>query len=87
MKNERIIYPHSEITKKIISCAIAVHKSLGPGLLESVYEEALSHEFDLRKVVYARQKSINLKYKWKEVGLIINFNVHLLKDGIKRMIF
>jgi len=38
-------FPLKEITKRIISCAIEVHSSLGPGLLENVYEEALSHEF------------------------------------------
>lgn len=121
-------YPHSGITEKIISSAIEVHKALGPGLLESVYEEALAHEFDLRKIQYTRQETVNLQYKGKEVGhhrldflvedqvvlevkatdgmpkifeaqlltylnatarkvgLIINFNVPLLKEGIKRLV-
>lgn len=97
-------------------------------MLESVYEEALAHEFDIRKIQYKRQHSIGLKYKGKDVGqhrldffveekvvlevkavenlpriveaqvltylnavgrrigLIINFNVPVLKQGIKRMI-
>ncbi len=121
-------YPFKEITEKILAWAIEVHSILGPGLLESVYEEALAQEFILRKVKYARQEEVNLKYKGKEtgkhridylaeseivvelkavetmhriyeaqvltylralekrVGLLINFNVLRLKDGIKRLI-
>jgi GxxExxY protein len=121
-------FPLKEITEKIISCALEVHSTFGPGLLESVYEEALGYEFTLRKIVYERQKEINLKYKGKEigkhridffvenevivelkaveamnkiydaqlltylramgkrVGLLINFNVERLRDGIKRLI-
>ena len=119
---------NNKITRKIIGSAIEVHKSLGPGLLESVYEEALAYEFDLRDIKYERQHSVKLKYKEKEIGfhrldflvedlvvlelksvdgfakvfeaqlltylnatsktigLLINFNTLLLKDGIKRMI-
>lgn len=121
-------FPLKEVTERIISCAIEVHSTLGPGLLESVYEEALAHEFTLRGIKYERQKEINLKYKGKEigkhridflvenevvlelkavetmikiyeaqiltylramdkrVGLLINFNVERLKNGIKRLI-
>ena len=45
-------YPHKDITGEIISCAIEVHSKLGPGLLESIYEEALAFEFEfeLRKI-------------------------------------
>jgi GxxExxY protein len=121
-------FPLKEITEKVISCALEVHSTLGPGLLENVYEEALGHEFTLRGIVCERQKEINLRYKGKEigkhridflienevivelkaveamnkiyeaqlltylkamgkrVGLLINFNVERLKDGIKRLI-
>jgi len=121
-------YPLKDITEKIISAAIEVHSTLGPGLLESVYEEALAYEFDLRKINYERQKQINLRYKGKaigihridfliedsvilelkavesmnkifeaqvltylnatdkKVGLLINFNVQRLKDGLKRLV-
>lgn len=121
-------YPFKEITGRIISCALEVHSTLGPGLLESVYEEALAHEFTLGGVRYARQKEITLHYKGKEigkhridylvedevvfelkavetlhriyeaqvltylraldkrVGLLINFNVVRLREGIKRLI-
>ena len=121
-------FPLKETTQRIISCAIEVHSILGPGLLESVYEEALAQEFTLRGITYEKQKEIGLKYKGKEVGkhridylienevivelkavetmnkiyeaqiltylramdkrvgLLINFNVERLKDGIKRLI-
>ena len=121
-------FPLRLITERIISCAIEVHSTLGPGLLESVYEEALAYEFSLRGIVYVRQKEISLKYKGKDigkhridylvedeiivelkaveiihkiyeaqvltylramdkrVGLLINFNVTRLKEGIKRLI-
>ncbi len=61
-------FPLKEITEKIISCALEVHSILGPGLLESVYEESLGHEFSLRKINLSRQKEIRLRYKGKEVG-------------------
>ncbi len=121
-------FPLKEKTERIISCAIEVHSTLGPGLLESIYEEALAQEFMLRGVAYEKQKAISLKYKGadigkhridylveneivlelkaveamnkiyeaqlltylramnKRVGLLINFNVERLKDGIKRLI-
>ena len=121
-------FPLKEITERIISCALEVHSTLGPGLLESVYEEALAHEFTLRKIRYIRQKEISLRYKGKDigkhridylvedevivelkaaetlhkiygaqvltylraldkrVGLLMNFNVVRLREGIKRLI-
>ena len=60
----------NQITEKIIGCAIQVHKELGPGLLESAYEECLMYEL--------KQAGLNA------VGLLINFNVTLLKNGLKR---
>jgi len=45
----------NEISEKIIGAAIDVHRILGPGLLESVYEDALCHELYLRKVLFVRQ--------------------------------
>ena len=121
-------FPLKDITETIISCAMEVHSTIGPGLLESIYEEALAHEFNLRQVHCERQKAISLKYKGKDignhridflienavvlelkavetmhriyeakvltylraleikVGLLINFNVVRLKEGIKRLI-
>jgi GxxExxY protein len=117
----------NEITKRIIGCAIQVHKSLGPGLLESAYEECLSYELEKNGLAIKRQqptpvvyKEIKLdcgyridilvensvvvelkvveefnpvheaqiltymKFSKKSIGLLINFNVVMLKDGIKR---
>ncbi len=51
------------LTGKIISAAIEVHRHLGPGLLESVYEEALCHEFALREVHFIRQAPVDVVYK------------------------
>ena len=45
-------YPHKEITRDIISCGIEDHSKLGSGLLESIYEEALAFEFELRNSSY-----------------------------------
>jgi GxxExxY protein len=55
------------LTQKIIGAAIEVHRTLGPGLLESIYEEALCHEFDLRKIRYRRQVEIDVIYKEKVI--------------------
>ena len=52
-----------KITEKIIGAAIEVHKILGCGLLESIYEEALCHEFNLRNIQYERQFKIDVIYK------------------------
>ncbi len=54
---------HTDVTSRIIDAAIEVHRILGPGFLESVYEEALAHEFDLRAIHYDRQKAIPIAYK------------------------
>lgn len=56
-----------ELTQKIIGAAIEVHKSLGPGLLESIYEEALCYEFELRGIRFRRQVSIDVVYKQKVI--------------------
>lgn len=119
----------NEMTNRIIGCAIEVHSHLGPGLLESAYEECLSYElqsagFTTRRqqpvpIVYKEKKlecgyridilvddtvvlelksveEINdvhvaqiltyLKFSNKRIGLLINFNVVLLKNGISRYI-
>lgn len=119
----------NEITKTIIGCAIKLHKSLGPGLLESAYEECLAYDLEEAGLSVVRQKAVPieyegvkldlgyrmdmlvenlivvelkavdaiipvheaqvltyLKFSGKEVGLLINFNVVLFKQGIKRYI-
>ncbi len=52
-----------ELTEKIIGAAIEVHKILGPGLLESIYEQALLHELSLRKLKVKSQVGIDVVYK------------------------
>jgi len=117
------------LTGEIIGAAIEVHKALGPGLLESAYEECLCREFGLRQLHFKRQKAIPVEYKGVKldcgyridfliedlvilelksvdslqpiheaqlltylkltgfkVGLLINFNVPVLKQGIRRLI-
>ena len=117
------------LSNKIIGCAIEVHKILGPGLLESAYEECLCYEFDQNGIFYERQKPApviykeiklecgyrldilvenqvvvelksidaicpvheaqlltHMKFTEKKIGLLINFNVLRLKDGLKRFV-
>ena len=51
------------LSEKIIGCAIEVHKEIGPGLIESVYEEALCHEFSLAGIPFVRQQKVPINYK------------------------
>jgi GxxExxY protein len=53
----------NEISEQIIGAAIEVHRILGSGLLEGVYEEALCHEFHLRGIRFQRQKPVPIDYK------------------------
>jgi len=56
---------HSELTRNIIGAAMEVHRHLGSGFLESVYEESLAIELQLRNIIYERQKPLNILYKGK----------------------
>ena len=58
----------SETTGTIIAAAIAVHRELGPGFLESIYEQALAVEFALRGIAFVRQKPIPLFYRDHQIG-------------------
>src|SRR5262245_46861289 len=58
----------SEIPDAIIGAAIAVHRELGPGFIESVYEQALAVEFALRGIAFIRQKPIPLFYRDHQIG-------------------
>ena len=53
----------NEVSEKITGAAIEVHRELGPGLVESIYEEALCFEFGLRHILFERQKSVPIIYK------------------------
>ncbi len=117
------------ISYKIIGAAIEVHRILGPGLLESTYEECLARELVLQSIPFEKQKPLPFEYKGIKLdcgyrldflvdgcvvvelkavedilpiheaqmltylkllnlrlGLLINFNVPVIKDGIKRMV-
>jgi GxxExxY protein len=56
------------MTERVLTGIQEVHSLLGPGLLETVYEEALAHEFMLQGLRFIRQKEAKLSYKGKEIG-------------------
>ena len=117
------------LAAQIVDIAICIHKAMGPGLLESIYEKCFCYELSKRKISFERQKTVQLLYDklvideglridilidklvvvelkaqeyyhpvWeaqvlsylkfsnKRLGYILNFNVPLMKEGIKRMI-
>ena len=119
----------NQITESLIGCAIEVHRALGPGLLESAYEECLCYELSQNGFSFSRQVPLPVVYKGikldcgyridvvvddlvivemktvekllpiheaqlltylklyqRSLGLLINFNVPVLKDGIKRVV-
>ena len=59
------------LSYRIIGAAIEVHRNLGPGLLESVYEAALAEEMEARNIQFERQNRIRVDYKGKEIGQLI----------------
>jgi GxxExxY protein len=129
MKYENLPEETERIAKQVVDAAYHVHKVLGPGLLEKIYEVCLYYELTKRHIKFKRQVNVPIKYDnmtfdegyrldmlvedqiiielkacdkynpvWnaqvlsylkvtgKRLGLIINFNVHLIKQGIKRVI-
>lgn len=116
------------LSEQVIKAATEVHQIIGPGMLESVYQDCLSHELALRNIPFERQKELTIEYKDATIdggyrldfvvadklivelksgnslvpehgtkmltyllltglkeGLLINFNVPILKDGITRV--
>ena len=87
---------HEEsLCKEVVDCAFRVHKELGPGLLEKVYEACFCHE--LEEIVICEIKAVDtvnplwqaqimshLKLTGNNIGFLINFNVSLIKNGIRR---
>jgi GxxExxY protein len=57
-----------ELSGQVIAAAITVHKELGPGFLESIYEEAIAAEFDFLRIPYERQKPVQIFYRKKILG-------------------
>ena len=118
----------NRVSGEVIGAAIEVHRALGPGFLESIYEEAMCDELQLRRLPFARQVAIAIPYKGRIIaeqrldllvadrlivelkavealaaihtaqllsylkatrlvlGLLINFNVHQLVTGVRRVI-
>jgi len=67
-----------EITENIIGCAIEVHKELGPGLLESAYEECLCYELSMRNIPVERQVVLPVVYKGNKLDSV--YRIDLLVD-------
>ncbi len=67
------------LTKQIIGCAIEVHRTLGPGLLESAYQQCLAHEFQLQGVSFVMEEPVSVTYK--EVTLDCGYRLDFLVDG------
>jgi GxxExxY protein len=67
---------HKELTEKVIGAAIEVHRQLGPGLLESAYEECMCHELTLRSLPFQRQLELPVRYKG--VSLNCGYRIDLL---------
>jgi len=69
-----------DMSDKVIGAAIEVHKILGPGLLESIYEEALCIEFAIRDIPFERQKEVDIVYKGnvikgQRIDILVNGNL------------
>src|SRR5512146_2046714 len=72
-------YPEKELTEKSIGAAIEVHKTLGPGLLESIYQACLARELALRGIKFEQEKSIPVEYKG--VHLDCGYRLDFLVEG------
>ena len=77
-------------TEQIIAAAIEVHRTLGPGLLESIYEEALCHELSLRSIPYNRQKEVDVIYKGKAIkgqrlDLVVNNEIIVEIKSVRKL--
>jgi len=70
------------LSSQVIGCAVEVHKTLGPGLLESAYEQCLAHELHTAGLYFVRQKLAHLT-----VGLLINFNAVMLRMELNVLFF
>jgi GxxExxY protein len=71
-------FPHKELTRKIIGCAIKVHRELGPGYLESIYENALVHELTKQGLGLVRQRTVRVVYDGIDVG---EHRIDILVEG------
>jgi GxxExxY protein len=74
----RSILLHEELPQQIIGAAIEVHKALGPGLLESAYEECLCHELNVRHLSFQRQIPVSVRYK--DVNLDCGYRIDIVVE-------
>ena len=72
----------NEISNKIIGAAIEVHRILGPGLMESVYEDALCHELNLRELKFKRQMTVPVPYKGTKISTDLRLDLIVEKKVI-----
>ena len=61
-------YPHSALTSRIIGSAMEVHKLLGNGFQEVIYQRALAYEFELQGISFSREHEMPVSYKCREIG-------------------
>jgi GxxExxY protein len=71
---------HQELTSRILKCAFRVHSSLGPGLLESAYEECLHYELERNGIIAIKQKPMPLIYEGKKLDL--GYRIDLLIEDL-----
>ena len=71
---------HNAITEQIIGAAIEVHRALGPGLLESAYEDCLCHELTLRELRFRRQVPLPIVYK--SVHLDCGYRIDIVVENL-----
>ena len=67
--------PDSALTRRVIGCAIEVHRHLGPGLLESVYETCLCDELAMAELPFVRQRSLPVRYKNRELDQYFQMDI------------
>ena len=85
------MYVHDPLTERIIGCAIAVHKALGPGLVEATYEEALCIELGEEGLRFTRQFGVPVTYRGKLIGeyrpdLVVEDSVVVEIKSVERLI-
>jgi GxxExxY protein len=81
---------YEQLTERIIGCAIEVHKKLGPGFLESIYENAFAIELQKQNFQVERQREVVIKYDGFEVGrhrldLIVNDTIVVELNAVKNI--
>jgi GxxExxY protein len=84
-------YLHDPLTESIIGCAIAVHRVLGPGLVEATYEEALCIELKLEGLTFTRQLRVPIEYRGHLIGeyrpdLVVEGGVVVEIKSVERLI-